>query len=403
VAPTTFLPPEDLVDVDDEAWEIENPLAVEEVIERREALWRRAPVTVESVFLPVSEDAGPDTAGATDSTKLSVARSRGRRGSSSRGVLERVKFVSSQDEEASGGQDQAWVDAALDELKTASRLRHPNILEHFGVMQLPGELAILCECRFPTLAEFIEDLDDEDVKYVSKDLANGLQFIHARGVAHQHLCPDNIFIREAEGMITAKLGGIIAARTVCRVAHKPFVPSSYTPKSTSLSEVHSKAEAQDPRKSDIYGFGVLVCYLHTREEPDADTRVSQVNRIGKKAVEMVVMKCLESDPSQRPSATMLQAALKAIEEGREPSFEPTALDITMADGLDLSRRLSPAPSDSQSRRMSLQKGAAGSGTRYSQQLPSPPDSIASVGAGSARGHRASALYSSQSSARSARG
>mmetsp|Transcript_51917 Transcript_51917/g.118373 ORF Transcript_51917/g.118373 Transcript_51917/m.118373 type:complete len:171 (-) Transcript_51917:513-1025(-) len=121
-------------------------------------------------------------------------------------------------------------------------------------------------------------------------------------------------------------GAFFTARVSCRVAEKPFVPSEYVPKANNSLTAAFYDEGADPRKGDIFAFGVLLCHVYTREEPRVDTRVSTVDRIGKKAVQMLVMKCLDSDPKHRPTATMLQVALEVIGSGSEPSFEPLQTD-----------------------------------------------------------------------------
>merc|ERR1711879_581722 len=60
-------------------------------------------------------------------------------------------------------------------------------------------------------------LTENNRLHISDDIVHGLDYLHAKGVAHRHVVIENVFIMKAEGQsIGAKLGGHFAARVSCR-------------------------------------------------------------------------------------------------------------------------------------------------------------------------------------------
>ena len=87
----------------------------------------------------------------------------------------------------------------LHELQNLQRLRHPQITFIHQAFEWKNTFYIIVEkCAF-TLRTLIEtaDINGETwIPYVSRDLLNGLQYIHDHGYVHKDLHPGNIFVSE---------------------------------------------------------------------------------------------------------------------------------------------------------------------------------------------------------------
>jgi serine/threonine protein kinase len=105
---------------------------------------------------------------------------------------------------------------------------------------------------------------------------------------------------------------------------------------------------------DVYGLGALLYFMATTAEPSLAPRefallnrpLSLLNPALDPALETVIARCLDRDPSRRfPSIDVLDAALAAIPGGRRPRPQPFAGAQVIVDGnprhryADLARRL----------------------------------------------------------------
>ncbi len=83
------------------------------------------------------------------------------------------------------------------EVKILAAFDHKNIIRTFGTTQMAGEVCIVMEfAEGGTLKDYIEDLDDpmplSEVLGAMLDIASGLEYAHARGIAHNDLKAENI-------------------------------------------------------------------------------------------------------------------------------------------------------------------------------------------------------------------
>ncbi|KAL0054481.1 hypothetical protein WJX82_009592 [Trebouxia sp. C0006] len=96
-------------------------------------------------------------------------------------------------------------------MAVASLPAHENIVEQYRAWQQGGHFNIQMElCEGGSLAQLLFELEkanellsEEEVRYVLSEMAQGLHFLHANGVLHLDVKPDNIY-RDADG--TLKLG-----------------------------------------------------------------------------------------------------------------------------------------------------------------------------------------------------
>ena len=87
----------------------------------------------------------------------------------------------------------------LHELQNLQQLRHPQITFIHQAFEWKNAFYIIVEkCAF-TLKTLIENLNTNGeiwLPYVSRDILNGLQYIHEHGIVHKDLHAGNIFVSE---------------------------------------------------------------------------------------------------------------------------------------------------------------------------------------------------------------
>jgi len=228
-----------------------------------------------------------------------------------------------------------WEESLLAELRVCMQLRHPSLTEPYGALLFRPEggasaVAVLMEPLLnvdgvavpTTLLDCLGDeIADDDKIAVALEVANCLEYLHARGVVHGNLALDSLFMRDSE-QFSVKVGRLLSSRTTCRATRLACLPTKFAPPDAQDKE----SEKADPRKLDIYALGVLLCSLYIQERPSDTSRVSQIDRIRSKHMQMVVMACLDKDADHRPSALMVVHALLAIQNGEMPQIRRLEVD-----------------------------------------------------------------------------
>jgi len=165
--------------------------------------------------------------------------------------------------------DKSNVDVFIQEARLAAQLEHPNIVTVFDIKveeRFRKQHHFVCMEYLPggNLANRVMGgpLAVEHCLNWMKQLANGLTFAHKRGVIHQDIKADNIFIT-TEGDL--KIGDFGLARLlVGRVHYKAANKGMGTPAYMSPELCHG--DPQDHR-SDIYSLGVLFFEMATGQLP----------------------------------------------------------------------------------------------------------------------------------------
>lgn len=223
---------------------------------------------------------------------------------------------------AQSRQRKRWEAATRQELHIISRLRHPCLLEYYGAASDGERLLLISEPPLIPLSQrMVEEpaLEPLDKLDVALDLIHALEYMHCKGIAHRHITEENIFLKDLPH-IAVKLGGLLPARVTCRATGEVFVHSAYQPplKGTSIL-VPTQDEATDPRKADIFGYGALLMHLYSGHKPEPGKALHSMVQVGEKivdkSIQMIVVKCMERDPANRPSARMVLRALAAVSDG----------------------------------------------------------------------------------------
>jgi serine/threonine protein kinase len=180
--------------------------------------------------------------------------------------------------------DPEFRDRFLREARIAARLHHPSLVRVYDITELDGLPTIVME-QLPggTLEGGTLSLAE------AAELADGLAYAHAQGVVHRDLKPANL-LRAADG--TAK----IADFGIARAAEETLVTQAGTVLGTLRYLAPEQAEGRTAGpEADVYSLGVVLDELLAERTPDLDALIDR---------------CRSLDPSQRPTAAEVAAALR---------------------------------------------------------------------------------------------
>ncbi|MCB0486502.1 MAG: serine/threonine protein kinase, partial [Flavobacteriaceae bacterium] len=207
---------------------------------------------------------------------------------------------------------------ALQEGRLCWSLDHPNIVRVFGSGQTAdGHVWILMErltgeTLYARLARR-GTLSPAEVLAVARDVARGLCSIHARGVVHRDVKPDNVFLCAGPPEQTKLLDlGIasLAANDPTRLVHTQAGLVFGTP--GYMAPEQARGESIDAR-TDVYGLAATMYHCLTGQVRYADGTVVDVLRrlvTGTEpppavtgvpsALADLVRRCLHPEPARRP-------------------------------------------------------------------------------------------------------
>ena len=230
----------------------------------------------------------------------------------------------------------------LAEVRTARQVSHPNVCRVYDIAEAEGHYFLSMEYvdgeDLGTLLARIGRLPPAKALEIAHQLCAGLAAAHARQVVHRDLKPSNIMI-DGRGHARITDFGLAIAPEDAKPGELAGTPSYMAPE---LFE-GKPATAQ----SDLYALGIVLYELYTGKHPWDRRPASESQRRQSTrppsspshhapeidpAVDRIILRCLEKDPSARPSSALqVGAALPggsplamAIAAGETPSPEMVA-------------------------------------------------------------------------------
>ena len=263
------------------------------------------------------------------------------------------------------------------EYEITSRLQHPGILQVLpperveDVLVLPMELAGGGDLRRLRGAAYL------DIVPVLLEVAEALEYAHARGVVHRDLKPENVLfdsrgkVKIADfgiaGLIPAAGGGTPGPH---EAGHSPFT----------ASPAHLRGEPPSAA-DDIYGLGALAYELlsgHPPYYPNFDLKRAQTQPVPQleptrqipPELGKIVMRLLAKNADERPSS--MQQVMDELDTTLNATlcFAPEGADTTAPDDEDAA----PAASAPAAGKIDLRRPAEAKGADEpaGKQSPSPP-------------------------------
>ena len=211
------------------------------------------------------------------------------------------------------------------EIQTVARLQHPHIvpvlltgevdgLPYFVMPYVEGESLAVRIARKKTLGV-------RETVAIIKDVARALAFAHERGIIHRDIKPGNVLL--SSGSATVTDFGVAKALVSSRYSSASAASNPLTNTGISLGTLMYMAPEQvagDPDtdgRADLYSLGVTAYEMLTGAPPFAElgprgmlaarlsrapTPLSAVRLDVPPGLEALIMRCLATDPADRPSA-----------------------------------------------------------------------------------------------------
>jgi serine/threonine-protein kinase len=230
----------------------------------------------------------------------------------------------------------------LEEVKIARQISHPNVCRVYDVGDVDGRHFLSMEYvdgeDLAALLRRIGHLPKEKAVQIARQLCAGLAAAHEQGVLHRDLKPANVMI---DGRGRAKITDFGLAVLGERDAQDQ---GAGTPAYMAPEQLAGGAATV---KSDLYALGLVLYELFTGHRPFTASSPQETARLQREsrptnpsahiegfdpAVERVILRCLRTDPGERPATALTVAAAlpggdplaAALAAGETPSPEMIA-------------------------------------------------------------------------------
>ena len=228
-----------------------------------------------------------------------------------------------------------------DEVRIARQISHRNVCRVYDIGEVDGQPYLSMEYidgeDLGSLLRRIGRLPADKATEFARKLCAAVAAAHGQGVLHRDLKPANIMIDSRGELRVTDFGLAAIAEQLKGDEIRSGTPAYMAPEQLTGTEVSAQ--------SDLYAVGLILYEMFTGKMPfEANTiaemtRLRQENRVTSpstltrdldKAVEMAILRCLDSDPKMRPASAM---ALSAMLPGGDP------LAAALADGVTPSPEL----------------------------------------------------------------
>lgn len=191
------------------------------------------------------------------------------------------------------------------EMKMASRLRHPHLVQFIGATSLvEGGPIILTELMTTSLREVLKvgPIEQPMIVSISLDVLRALNYLHLMEpdpLIHRDISSANVLLDPVPGSgWKAKVSDYGSVNLVQKLQTVgPGNPVYAAPESTI-------PQAQSP-KMDIFSFGILLVEMLTDQFPEEEQRRKLIASIDHRGFVTIINQCLLEERDKRPSALEL--------------------------------------------------------------------------------------------------
>ena len=219
--------------------------------------------------------------------------------------------------------DRSMLDRFRNEVRIARRISHPNVCRVYDIGETDNYVFLSMEYvggeDLSSLLRRTGRLPRDKALEITRKLCAGLAAAHDMGVLHRDLKPSNIMLDQRGEVRIMDFG-------LAGLAHEIEDVRSGTPAYMAPEQLAGKEVT--PR-SDIYSLGLLLYELFTGKPAFEGKTYDEILRVRRQsapprpsalvpdldpAVEMVILRCLDEEPENRPSsASIIPPALPGRE------------------------------------------------------------------------------------------
>uniref|UniRef100_A0A095C927 Mitogen-activated protein kinase kinase kinase 15 n=1 Tax=Schistosoma haematobium TaxID=6185 RepID=A0A095C927_SCHHA len=226
-----------------------------------------------------------------------------------------------------------------DEIRLHSRLHHKNIVQYFGSVDHEGVFMIFMElvpgASLTSLVSKYGALKEETVANYSKQILEGLQYLHANRIIHRDIKGDNILVNMYKGEL--KITDFGASKRLAGL-----IPRAQTFKGTMRYMAPELIRGCCGFPADIWSFGCTVVEMLTGKQPFSElgNAMTALYRVGMDlqhpkipdgvsvACKNFILKTFIIEPSNRASANELlsdQFILRSLSNISNQSTSPVII------------------------------------------------------------------------------
>ena len=200
------------------------------------------------------------------------------------------------------------------EMEISSRIHHPNIVQFVGATRVNNPI-LLYELMATSLHSKLQGqpLTHPQIIDVCLDIASALCYLHMwkpDPIIHRDVSSPNVLMEPlSNGRWRSKLSDFGSANLQLQV--KTVIPGNpaYASPEALIPQNHSPA-------MDVYSLGILTLemVLHCPPEMEVTKREQQAHRIDWRTMRTMVLNCINSDPTHRPTSSQVLQQLKLVKE-----------------------------------------------------------------------------------------
>ena len=234
--------------------------------------------------------------------------------------------------------DKSMLERFRNEVRIARRISHPNVCRVYDIGEADNHVFLSMEYvdgeDFSSLLRRIGLLPREKALEIARKVCAGLAAAHDKGVLHRDLKPSNIML-DARGEVLIMDFGLAG------LVHEIEDVRSGTPAYMAPEQL---AGREVTARSDIYALGLVLYELFTGKPAFESKTHDEIMRVRRRrsphrpstlvrdldpAVEMVILRCLEEDPDNRPSSALIVSAALPGGEYLIALYRPDSYDPSL--------------------------------------------------------------------------
>jgi len=199
----------------------------------------------------------------------------------------------------------------------ASKCRHPCLLQFIGATtdERPLFVTEIMECSlrerlYPKQYNRDDDFSPGEVPVISLDVARALNYLHQKPkpIIHHDISSANVLLWRQNNQWRAKVSDYGTANFVRQNTTNYAGAVIYcAPESITVDK-----DRPISLKVDVYSFGVLLCEMCIKQEPDPERRQLQIIQMKNSTFRNLVKQCTGTHPWTRPNMASV------IEELQKP-------------------------------------------------------------------------------------